>query len=202
MKNIKRELIVLGVLLVAAVAAVAPSILATLPVKRDGAFFSSGILYDSLGSGSPGGQVRLFRVGYNDSVFIGDVVYVAGDGMVSTSTTLAAYNAIAGVVVGGTRQTNMAATITAADVGSLAAYELNTSSTPEHVWILKQGRTWVAADATDSIYFGEAVIPSASSTGQMRPRTTAIDTFHRVFGRVAKTGAASAVLPVDVNVPR
>lgn len=199
----KREYLVLGILLLSAFAAVAPTILASLPVKRDGAFITSAVAFDSLGSGQPGGRVALARAPYGDSLFIGDVVYYNADNQVTVSTTLAAYNTLAGVIVGGSQQTNLESVISADDVGTLAAFETTTNSTtPQYVWILKFGRTWIKADGNGSIAAGEQVIPSVSSTGQIRPRTTAIDTFHRVLGRAVKAGAASATIPVDVNVPR
>jgi hypothetical protein len=163
----------------------------TYPVARNIPFFTSNVAFDSTTGSQPGGLVRLAVA--DDSLLIGDVVYWSGQSAVTKSSTLAKYDSIAGVVVGGTKQ-SLQASIAAADVGTLAA------APNERVWILYNGRTWVKNDANATLVTGSQVIPSNATAGRVEVRTTAIDTFYRVVGKVITGGAVNTNVLVSVNV--
>lgn len=167
------------------------SFVTTYPVARNIPFFTSNIAFDSTTGSQPGGAVRLAVA--DDSLLIGDVVYWSAQSAVTKSTTLANYNALAGVVVGGTKQ-NLTASVSSADVGTLAA------APNEKVWILTQGRTWVKNDANATLVLGTFVIPSDATAGRVEVKTTAIDTNYRTVGRVITGGAVNTAVLISVNV--
>lgn len=162
----------------------------TGPVARIGPFYTSSAAWDSATALQPGGRVVYFIAA--DSEKIGDVVYISSVNHVSKSSTIANYNAIAGVVVGGAR-VNMQASIQASDVGTLVA------TANQRVIVLREGRTWVKADAADSLRAGARVQPSTTVAGATMNLAT-IDSLGRVFGKMITTGAASAVALAEINV--
>lgn len=163
----------------------------TYPVARNIPFYTSNVAFDSTTGSQPGGFVRLAVA--DDSLKIGDVVYWSGQSAVTKSATLVKYDSLAGVVVGGTKQ-QLGASIAKADVGTLAA------APNERVWVLSQGRTWVPNDANGTLVTGSSVIPSNATAGAVEIRTTAIDTFYRVIGKVITGGLASTTVLISVNV--
>jgi hypothetical protein len=167
-------------------------------VSQVGAYYTTTQRWDSATGGAAGGSVRPYYAA--DSLRIGDAVYLSADNTVNASSTAAAYNKLVGVVVGGTKlgSSSMVAT-DASDAGTLAAIA-TTSSTPQFVWVLSNGRAWMRNDAAAALLAGDEVIPSASSTARIKVRTAAIDTFYRVIGKVIVGGAASSTVPVAVSV--
>ena len=93
------------------------------PVSRIGPFFTTTTAWDTGGGGQTGGYVQFYKVKATDSLKIGDVVFLKDSGTltqtVSKSITIANYNSLAGVVVGGTR-TTMQAYNDSGVVGTLA----------------------------------------------------------------------------------
>jgi hypothetical protein len=161
------------------------------PVAKLGPFFASSAPYDSATAGQPGGRV-VFALAA-DSEKVGNVVYYSADNKVSVSGTLANYNTIAGVVVGGTRTSNRASRA-AADVGTLAA------TANQQVIVLKQGRTWIPVDtATGGLAAGVTVMPSLI-TGKARAKPAYLDSLNRVYGKIVVGCAASATCLADINV--
>lgn len=163
----------------------------TYPVARNIPFFTSNVAFDSATGKQPGGMVRLFVA--DDSLLIGDVVYSSAISAVTKSSTLASYNAIAGVVVGGTKQ-SLTGSVASADVGTLAA------APNERVWVLTQGRTWIMNDANATLAVGALVIPSDATAGRIEVKTTAIDTNYRTIGRVLVGGLVNVPVLVNVNI--
>jgi hypothetical protein len=167
------------------------AVVTTSPVARLGPFYVSSAPWDSTTAGQPGGRV-VFALAA-DSERIGNVVYYSANNAVSNSATLANYNAIAGVVVGGSR-TNMAASRAAADVGTLAA------TANQRLIILKQGRTWIPVDTTTGgLAAGVLVMPSLVA-GKAKAKSSVLDSLSRVYGKIVVGCAASATCLADINV--
>lgn len=160
-------------------------------VQRIGPFFTSTVNFDSTAGGQVGGEVRTYLAA--DSLRIGDVVYISAANTVAKSATLANYNTLAGVVVGGARQ-NMNASIDTAGVSVLAA------TANQRVVVLRRGRTYVTNDANATLSAGALVIPSDATAGRVEVKTSAIDTAYRVVGRVPIGGAVNTKVLIDVNV--
>lgn len=169
--------------------AVTAAFVTTRSVQRMGPFYTSTVNWDSTTGSQVGGEVRIFLAA--DSLKIGDVVYVSAANKVAKSTTLANYNTLAGVVVGGARHT-MFASVASADVGTL------TATANQRVLVLKQGRAWVANDGSTTLTYGASIIPSDSVAGKVEVRGAALDSMHRVIGRVPIGGAGTVL--ADVNV--
>jgi hypothetical protein len=177
-------------LLIAAVATLTAAV-TTRSVAKIGPFFTSTIAWDTTTGGQPGGDVRIYLAA--DSLKIGDVVYVSAANTVAKSATLANYNSVAGVIVGGSRQ-SMNASHVAADVGVLAG------TANQRVIVLKRGRAWVTNDANATLAAGALVIPSDATAGRIEVKTTAIDSSYRVLGKVPVGGAVNTVILLDLNV--
>lgn len=185
-----KKLLLLGLVIVAT--AFTSAFVTVANVSRIGPHFTSTAAWDSVTGAQAGGRVEYALA--TDSVKIGDVVYWASANHVNKSTTLADYNAIAGVVVGGARQ-SMRTSYVSADVGTLAA------TAQQRVIILKAGRAWVANDTVVAgLSAGDRISPSIYVAGKVKAPTTAIDTAGRVFGRVVTAAAASATVLADINV--
>lgn len=162
------------------------------PVSRLGPYYTSNSTYDTATGGSPGGLVYFFKNGA-DTLIVGDVVYLSANNTVLKSGTLANYNAVAGVVVGGTK-TNMQVVTSAPAATDTAAYANQT------VVVLVSGRTWVRVDTTTAgISAGVAIMPSLVA-GKVKARTTAIDTFSRIIGKMIDTGIASTQVLARINI--
>lgn len=182
---------VLGLLALVVCVAAFTSVLTTSRVHLIGPYFTSATRWDSATAQQAGGQVVYANA--SDSEKIGDVVYYSASNTTAKSGTLANYNAIAGIVVGGKR-TTMQGSTASADVGTLAA----TANQP--VIILKRGRVWAKADTTTGgIAVGTVVIPSPVA-GNVVAKTTAIDSAGRSIGKVVTTCAASSACLLDANV--
>lgn len=189
MKKI-RAVVLLG--LVIATAAFTSLVVTTANVQRVGPHFSSAARWDSVTGGQAGGLVVYALAA--DSEKIGDVVYWSSDNHVSKSATIADYNAIAGVVVGGARQ-SMRPSYVAADVGTLAA------TANQRIIILKEGRAWVANDTVAAgITAGTRIQPSIYVAGKVKAAASSIDSLARTFGRIVIGGAASTTVLADITV--
>jgi len=157
----------------------------TLAVSRVGGYTTSSVAWDSATGAAVGGDARYYISA--DSEKVGSVVYLSGANAVSKSATLANYNAVAGVVVGGAK-TNMLTDVGRADVGTLAAIA------NQRVWVVKCGRVWVVSDSAAAV--GTIVIPSVATAGRVHAKPALIDTNYRALGRVvtAVGGTDSTVL--------
>jgi len=188
MKRIKAVLL-LG--LMVAVSAFT-ALVTTANVQRIGPHWTSSAAWDSAAGNQAGARVVYALAA--DSVKIGDVVYWSSGNHVNKSATLADYNTIAGVVVGGARQ-SMKTSYVAADVGTLAA------TANQRVVIAKEGRVWLANDTVAAgVAAGSRVSPSIYVAGKVKNPTTAIDTAGRVFGRFVMAGALSSTVLADIIV--
>lgn len=192
MNKLKRFMMLsLGVAAVLATAAFSvPSLVTTVGVRIVGPYFTSPVAFDSTSANQVGGRVQYYLAA--DSCRIGQVVYMSSKNNVKPSATVADYNAVVGVVVGGTR-TSMQASIALADTSTLAA------TIGQRVIVLKQGRTWVLNSAA-GIGPGIQVIPTTTA-GRMGARTTAIDSLRRIFGKMVDTAVSGKAALVDINVP-
>lgn len=187
----RRTLIMLG--LIVATTAFTALVTTFRPVARIGPFYNSTLGYDtSIAGGQAGGEVRIYKNGA-DTLIVGDVVYFSARNTVFKSATLVNYNAIAGVVVGGTR-TGMLA------VSSPPLATDTAATSGQNVLVMSRGRTWVRIDASAGIAPGLAVIPSTNTAGMVMVRTTAIDTFNRIFAKLVDTGIVSTRVLAQVNV--
>jgi hypothetical protein len=161
----------------------------TIPVRVIGPFYQSQSAFDSATGGAIGGEVKTYLAA--DTCRIGQLVAMTSARNVKPSATIADYNAIEGVVIGGTR-TNMQASIALADTTTLAA------TVGQRVIVLKRGRYWVL-DSAGAIGPGIQVRPSGT-IGRMAARTTAVDTFNRIFGRTVDTVLAGKATLIDIIV--
>lgn len=190
----KNKFTLLGlVVMVAVVSTAATMQLAPYAVQRTQPYITSLSPYVATTSGQAGGIVRVFRA--RDTLKFGDVVFRGGIDTVAKSATLANYNTLTGVVVGGFRfSPAMATSASAADSGRIAARP------GEQVWVLQQGRAWVTNDANGALTTGLRVIPSDATAGAVETVTTAIDTNYRVIGKAVGAIAASKFTLIDVVV--
>lgn len=147
--------------------------------------------WDSTNANQPGGVTKYYLA--NDSLRLGDVVYLSAANKVAKSATLADYNTLTGVVVGGVR-TSMNANINRDTTQTLVA------TANQRVVVLRQGRYWLKCDTTTGgIAAGVQVIPSLVA-GKVKARTTAIDTNFRVLARMVTACTASGIGAADINV--
>jgi hypothetical protein len=138
-----------------------------------------------------GGVVNTFIAA--DTLRYGDVVFLATFDTVKKSSTLANYNTLAGVVVGGA--TRLGGVLYAAsDSGTISAIAGQT------VYVLRRGRAYVTNDANGTIAAGGFVIPSDATAGAVETKTTAIDTNYRTLGKAVIGASASKFMLIDVNV--
>lgn len=163
------------------------------PTQKIGPYFGSSNAYSAATGGQAGGYVEIYKDTV-DTLIVGDVVYIVGKGNVVTkNATLANYNTVAGVVVGGTR-TNMQGVTSAPAATDTAAYA------NQNVLVLRYGRTWVRVDTTTAgIPAGALIIPSLVA-GKVKAKSTAIDSAYRVIGRMLDTGIASTQVLALINV--
>ncbi len=162
-------------------------------VARIGPYFITNYPFDSTNMGNTGGQVVTYLSG--DTEYIGQVVYISAKNTVKHDTVATHYNALAGVVVGGT-QTNMQASGDSASVGDTASF------IGGRVLVLVTGRAWVKTDTTAAFSPGTMVVPSNRSgqAGKVQARTTAIDTFFRSVGRIVDSGVTNTKRLINVKV--
>ncbi len=188
-----------GIALLCAVVGAASFTVATIststPVRQPGPVIALQTSLDStLGTGRFGGIVTGFLAKSTDTLNIGDVVFLDTLGFVSKSATLANYNKVVGVVVGG-RSDTMNVRSDSASVGTAAALPL------QKVIVMRWGLAWMFSDSlTAGLTAGTGVIPSSSTAGYLRARTTAIDSFNRIFGKTINGGAKNTKVQVLINV--
>lgn len=161
-------------------------------VQRIGPFFTSTIAFDTATGGAVGGQVRFFKSGV-DTLFVGEVVYMDKNNRVRKGTTLTLYNAIAGVVVGGTK-TNMQAQTSVPVATDTAAYA------NQQVIVLTEGRFWVRNDAAGTVTFGGLLQPSTNIAGSVMAKIASPDSFYRSPGRMIDSVLASGYGIAHVSV--
>lgn len=159
------------------------------PVTRIAGFYTSTVAWDSSTGGAVGGSTQLYIAA--DTEKVGNVVYFSAANAVSKSATLANYNALAGVVVGGA-SSNMQALVGRADVAQTAALP------NKRVWVTKCGRAWMITDS--AITAGNLVIPSVVTAGYIHAKPALIDSFYRTIGRAVTTAAAAGTTLVNVCV--
>lgn len=152
-------------------------------VARIGPYFTTTSAFDSATGGAAGGMVRTYLSG--DTEYVGNVVYLSAANTVSHSATLANYNKVMGIVVGGTK-TNMRASGDSASVGDTASF------IGGRVIVLVKGRAWVYLDTGAGIAPGTEILASAKAGmgGRLTGRTTAIDSFYRIVGEVVDSGVS------------
>lgn len=161
----------------------------TVPVRVLGPFYTSPVAFSATTGGQIGCQVQYYVA--DDSSRIGQIVYHSDNNEVKPSATLADYNKIAGVVVGGTR-TNMQASVSVADTSTLAA------TAGQNVIVCVRGRFWVL-DSAGADAPGVMLRPSGTA-GRAAAALAAIDSNSRNFGRVIDTMLAGKAGLVQINV--
>jgi len=162
------------------------------PTQRIGPYFGSNTPYSAATGGQAGGYVEVYKDTV-DTLIVGDVVYIAKNNVVTKSATLANYNTVAGVVVGGTK-TNMRGVTSAPASTDTAAFA------NQNVLVLRYGRAWVRVDTTTAgIPAGALIIPSLVA-GKVKAKSTAIDSLYRAIGRMLDTGIASTQVLALINV--
>lgn len=163
-------------------------------VQTIGPYFNSKIKFDTATGGGAGGEVRIFKNGV-DTLIVGDVVYISAANTVRKSATLANYNTIAGVVVGGT-STNMAAVTSAP-----AATDTAAKGATAKVLVLVSGRAWVRVDTVAAgIAAGTLLQPSIYVAGKVMAKAAPIDSLYRVLGRIVDSGVASTQVLAHINI--
>lgn len=188
----KRKLaVVAGIALAVFAMAFGSQVVAYINVGRLPAFYTSQVQFDSLRGGHIGGHVLTYKCAA--TLKVGDVVYRSTSNTVNKSSTITNYNAIAGVVVGGTWKGFQAA-IDSVNLGDTACVANGRAV------VLNQGRTWVDLDAAGGVVPGGLLFPSTTTAGLVKAAPAAIDTFLRTVGRAVDTGATSAIIQADINV--
>jgi len=160
-------------------------------IVRTGPYTTPSTAFDSTtAGGQPGGTVRIYKDS-TDTMLVGDVVYLARS-RVHKSTTIAGYNTVAGVVVGGSA-TSMRGNITKAGWHDTASFAYG------RVYVLTCGRAYVSADSV-GLAPGTQLIPSTSVAGAVKARTTVIDTNYRVMGFTLDSAVAGAAVMARICV--
>jgi len=193
MKHLKKyQLLGLAAVIALVSAFSSNAFVTTYPLIRTGPAVTTTLPFDSTTGGQAGCiQSRIFNA--NDSLRVGQVTYFTAKNKVDASATLANYNAIAGVVIGGAR-TSMATTFAIADTSTLAA------TANQRVILCITGRLYVLVDTvTGGIAPGKQIIPSLVK-GRVKERSTAIDTFYRVFGKMVDTGVRNSVALAQIAI--
>lgn len=169
----------------------------TAPVARIASFWTSTQSFDSLLNNQEGGEVRTYLA--TDSVWICNVVHytaLTAGRIAKPTTTIANYNLIAGVVVGGARTSNQGS-VDSADCGTLAA------TANQRVIVMRRGRFWTQNDGSDSLRAGALILPSDSVRGLVENKPATLDSLARGVGRVvmtvAKTGGAVALTEINIR---
>ncbi len=188
MKRI-RAVLLMGLVCVAS--AFASVMVTSTNIQRLGPYFTSSVGWDSVTGAQVGGQV-IYALSA-DSEKVGDVVYWSSDNHVSKSATLANYNAVAGVVVGGAR-VSMKGLVGKTDVGTLVA------TANQRIVILIQGRAWVGNDAGGTLASGALIQASTATAGKVMAKPAALDSLDRVIGRVGVGGSASTTIVANINI--
>lgn len=170
------------------------TMMATAGILRVGGsgYLTSSVVWDSLGGKQTGGIVFQYNAGTSESLKVGDVVYMKANNAVGKSATLATNNPLVGIVVGGQRLTGNGAATDSSDVGTLVA------TAGQKVWVVTHGRAWTKT--SDSVYFGDQIIPGSAVAGTIKRRTTAIDSLNRIIGRAISTIDSGKKVVVSVNV--
>jgi hypothetical protein len=179
------------VLMMAAVAALT-AFATTKSLIRIGPFYTSTIAYDTLTGGAVGGEVRIYQNGV-DTLIVGDVVYLSAQNKVRKSSTLANYNTIVGVVVGGSK-TNMLA------ISSSPAATDTAALANGKAIVLSRGRAYVRVDAAVALSPGALIQPSVTVAGKVTVKAAPLDSLFRVFGRMVDTGVVSTSALANINV--
>lgn len=169
--------------------------LTTVPVRVLGPFYTTPVAWDSTNALQVGCHVQYYLSATNDSARIGQVVYISSKNTVSHSATLANYNAIAGVVVGGTR-TSMQASYVVGDTSTLVA------TTGQRVIVCDEGRAWVLVDTGPGVAPGLLVQPSvrAGSAGRITTKAATLDSLFRLVGRTVDTAIAGKAVLINVRI--
>jgi hypothetical protein len=85
--------------------------------------------------------------------------------------------------------------------GSVALADTSTVAAivNQRVLVMERGRFWVLINSAAGIAPGIAVSPSTTA-GRVLARTTAIDTFNRIVGRLVDTGIVSKAALADIRI--
>lgn len=162
------------------------------PLARIGPYYTTTDKYDATTGGQVGGYVTIYKNGA-DTLLVGDLVYISAQNTVLKSGTLANYNTLAGVVVGGTK-TNMRGVTSAPAATDTAAYA------GQPVLVLSEGRTWVKVDTTTGgIAAGALIMPSLVS-GKVKAKAATIDSLFRVVGRMIDSSAVSVPALAHISI--
>lgn len=178
----RKRALVLGMLALAVVAGSAfkSAFLTTVTVRVVGPFYTSPMPFDSTLGNQVGGHVQFYLAA--DSCRIGQLVALTSARSVAPTTTLATYNKLVGVVVGGTR-TGMQASLAVADTSTLAA------TANQKVIVMDIGRYWLLDSG--AVPPGSLVSPalggSLTAAGRIKIMPTAIDSNYRAVGRAIDT---------------
>lgn len=158
-----------------------------------GTYWATSQRFDSTKGGGIGCRVEVYNAG--DSEWVGDLTYLSAINTVKHDTVLANYNSIAGIVVGGQRL-GMLSYADSTSVGTLAA------TSGQRVIICYDGRAWTTHDTTATTLPGTQIIPSnrQGQRGRYGSRTTAVDTFNRIFGKGLDTGLTARRTLVRITV--
>lgn len=189
--------LVLFVVAVSAATAFGTASFALTQIQRmTGSYWTPATNPDSLTGAGAGGRFHYAIVGTTDTLKAGDVVYWADTNKVKKSTTLANYNEIAGVVIGGAITGLNRAYNASGDVGTKVA------APGQFVMICKVCRVWMQSSNNAAWLSGRRVLPSDSIAGRLDTALTAavIDSLHRTVGRTVSAASALGVVLVDVNI--
>jgi hypothetical protein len=165
----------------------------TVPVKQIGPWYTASTTFDSLLGGQVGGEVKTYLAA--DTLRIGQVVYLSANNTAAKSATLANYNSLLGVVVGGQRVTSQGS-VSVADTSTIAAIA------SQRVLVQSRGRAWVLFDTGAGLAPGTQLVPSVKSGmgGRAATRTTIIDTFYRVLGRAVDTVVSGKAVLINLSI--
>lgn len=167
----------------------------TTGVKNLGTWVTMGQCVDSLGTPvcGVGGVVKFFVAKSTDTLSIGDLVAIDTQNVVTKTVTLATFNKVAGIVVGG-RTVGNQGSIASADVGSRAALP------GRPVVVCTWCRTWVALDTTTGGVAAGGLLGPSAVIGKVRPKSLVLDSLYRVIGRAVNGGAISTTILADIRI--
>lgn len=148
--------------------------------------------WDSTSGGQAGGLIYLYLAGANETLKVGDVVYLKANNAIGKSATAATNNTVVGVVVGGQSLTGTGVGNDSSDVGTTAC-----AGTGKKCWVMTEGRAWVKT--ADSVYVGQSVLPSTAVAGAVMRKPASLDSLKRGIGRANFTIDSGKKLLINVH---
>lgn len=179
-------------LFVGAVAALTAFSVVTSVYRIPTGFMTPVTRWDSTSGGQAGGLIYMYLAGSNETLKVGDVVYLKAANSIGKSATAATNNTVIGVVVGGQSLSGTGVANDSSDVGTTAC-----AGTGKKCWVMTEGRAWVKT--ADSVYLGQSVLPSTAVAGNVMRKPATLDSLKRGIGRAQFTIDSGKKLLINVH---